>query len=234
MQMQALAETLLVPPEKLPAFAEVFAAKGERGAQQWESLLLKVRSASEVEARIDELPELLAALAQDERMLLRARERLVFCGRYSSKAGTPLDEALRTAAAGLVAAAELSAKCKVQMVVSAGIFGDEHERCRAEAFPYRPSVSASAGSRVLEARAADGDVVERGTLLGYVAMQGGGCEQHSFHPCPEPVLCAVIPVPPRRRRGRYRRLAHLPWPRCRHGAARGRRVARAAWRLSVP
>ena len=37
----------------------------------------------------------------------RSRERLIFCGRYSAKAGTPLDEALRAAAADSVLASRI-------------------------------------------------------------------------------------------------------------------------------
>eukprot|EP00966_Prymnesium_polylepis_P041110 953993-Prymnesium_polylepis.1 len=171
--MEQCAAKLGVPPDRLPAFAEVYAAQGERGARNWEALLRKVRSAVEVEARIGQRPELLAK-ATDERTLARARERLIFCGRYSAKAGTPLDDALTAAAQGLSDAAELAAAGgKLPMVVGAGTFADEHARCRADAFPYKPSVSASHGSRVIEARLAEdviGSALPAGTLLGYVAV----------------------------------------------------------------
>ena len=87
--------------------------------------------------------------------------------------------ALRSAAAGLAAARETAEAVKstgadrMPFTVHAGVFGDEHLQCRSEAFPYRPSVSASHGSPVIEARST-GDVGIAGALLGYLALQEGG------------------------------------------------------------
>ena len=107
--------------------------------------------------------------------------RLVFCGRYAAKAGTPLEEALETAMAGISAAAELKAALgesnQLSFALSAGRWGEEHKAARAAAFPYSPSVSATHGSDVIEARttaAVMGTSVQPGQLLGYVAMQSGG------------------------------------------------------------
>lgn len=175
-----LAERLQVPKAKLAAFAEVYEAQGERGARRWEEFLRKVRSSAEVESRLEERPELLAPFeGKDAHILERAKQRLIFCGRYSAKVGTSLDEALESAASGLSAAAETAAKVggtgRLRMTVAAGRFGDEHLACRTSSFPYRPSVSASHGSHVVEARTAeDTSAAGRGTLLGYAAMQGGG------------------------------------------------------------
>jgi len=174
------AEKLKVPPERLAAFTEVYEAQGERGAPRWEDFLRKVRSSAEVEARIAQRPELLAPFeGQDAHVAERARQRLIFCGRYSAKVGTPLDKALEVAAAGLAAAAVTAAKAggpgQLRMALRQGVFGDEHLTCRGNAFPYRPSVSASHGSPVIEARAVeDTPAAQKGTMLGYVAMQGGG------------------------------------------------------------
>lgn len=175
-----LAEELKVPQERFAAFAEVFEAQGDRGARRWDEFLGKVRSSVEVEQRITERPELLAELKEklDERSLEHARQRLIFCGRYSQKVKTPLDQALDFAVAGISAAVETRARLggsKMRMIVAPGRFGDDHLTCRGNAFPYRPSVSASHGSSVIEARAEeDTDAAKSGTLLGYVAMQGGG------------------------------------------------------------
>ena len=171
--MEALAASLSVPPDMMDGFAEVYACQGARGAKNYKALLQKVRSNSEVlkaiEAMASELPPL------DD----KAKERLVFCGRYAAKAGTPLDQSLRNAAADVAAAAATKAACtegKIQFAVKAAKFGDEHLACRKAAFPYSPSVSASHGSPVLEARAstAVSGAVAAGELLGYVAMEGGG------------------------------------------------------------
>ena len=171
--IDALADRLSVPPERRAAFAEVVDAVGELGAKNWHAYLSKVRSYSEVASRIDELG--LAKGASPS-----ARERLIFCGRYSAKVGTPLDDALHAAADG-IAAALRRGNGKIEIAVKRGRFSNEHLQCRAEAFPYRPSVAASKGAAVLEARAANDG------LLGYVAMQGGGCakmgSQHRIVPC---------------------------------------------------
>ncbi|CAK0838563.1 unnamed protein product [Prorocentrum cordatum] len=175
---EQLATKLRVPPERLEAFLEVYESQGERGSHRWEELLAKVRSGAEVRERIAQRPELLGAYAgAGERALARAMGRLVFCGRYSAKAGTDLDDALDAASAGLAAAAATAEQHpggKVPMLLCHGVFGDEHAACRRAAYPYRPSVSASAGSRVIEARCAGTEAVDMGALLGYVAMQGGG------------------------------------------------------------
>lgn len=173
-------------PEDLASFEEIYACQGQRGASKYKQLLSKVRSNAQVTARIAELadslklpPELLTAAS--------TRDRLVFCGRYSAKAGTPLDEALAAAAQGIQEAAQVKQTCatagvsgesggKLPFAVLAGTFGDVHLSCRGAAFPYRPSVSASHGSSVLEAKATQAvpGVAAAGAVLGYVAMQGGG------------------------------------------------------------
>ena len=61
--MERAASKYKVPADRLAAFAEVYAAQGERGAARWEDLLRKVRSTAEVEARIEQLPDLLASQA---------------------------------------------------------------------------------------------------------------------------------------------------------------------------
>ena len=179
---EAEAARLGVPPERFAAFAEVFAAVGRRGAADWEGLLAKVRSAAEVEARIDARgAELFDGCGggDDARARARWRERLVFCGRYSAKVGTPLDAALDAAADSLRAAAARAAAggsggAPLALALARARFGDEHLACRASAYPYRPSVSASRGDDVIEARGAGGPDDElRGKLLGYVALQGG-------------------------------------------------------------
>ncbi|CAE8634516.1 unnamed protein product [Polarella glacialis] len=178
----ALAAQLRVPAEKLSAFAEVYEALGARGAERWEELLRKVRSTAEVEQRIVQRPDLLQggafekARTDEMKMLSNAKDRLVFCGRYSAKVGTALDAALDSASAGLKAAAETAAKLgggELKVVLAHASFGDEHAACRIEAFPYRPSVSAGHGTAVIEARTAERTAAAMaGTLLGYVAMQG--------------------------------------------------------------
>ena len=178
---EAEAARLGVPPERFAAFAEVFAAVGRRGAADWEGLLAKVRSAAEVEARIDARGAALFDGCQcgggdDARARARWRERLVFCGRYSAKVGTPLDAALDAAADGCRAAAASGGgdRAPLALALARARFGDEHLACRASAYPYRPSVSASRGDDVIEARGAGGPDDElRGKLLGYVALQGG-------------------------------------------------------------
>jgi len=174
--MASLAAELGVPADKMPAFMEVYEAQGDRGARRWEDFLKKVRSSAEVRQRIAERPELLSGFAgQDAKMMNHAMERLIFCGRYSAKVGTPLDTALDTAVKGLTASLETAAKLgseKMKMVLGYGTWGDEHAACRQEAFPYRPSVSAGPGTSVIEARAAENTAAARsGQLLGYVAMQ---------------------------------------------------------------
>ena len=173
----AAAAKFEVPTTMRAAFAEVYACQGQRGAKGWQSMLAKVRSSVEVTARILELGESLlpADLLNDH-----VEKRLVFCGRYSAKVGTPLDDALTSAAKGVLEAlatkAALNAGMKIPFSVAKGVFGDAHHACRGGAFPYTPSVSARHGSHVLEARAlqAIGDVVVAGELLGYVAVEGGG------------------------------------------------------------
>ena len=178
--MEAAAAKLRVPSDRLPGFAEVYAAQGERNAKHWERYLAKVRSHAEVAARLEELGVAAATGS-------KAHERLIFCGRYSAKAGTPLDQAISAAVAGLDAAVRTAAAIqekkagdetlgRLRFRVVAGRFGDEHLRCRGEAFPYSPSVSARHGSDVLAALAVDGvdGVVAPEQLLGYVAMEGGG------------------------------------------------------------
>lgn len=169
----ALATQLKVPVERRAAFVEVFEAQGARGAKNYEALLSKVRSHAEVTARIDVLAHEL--LPSDDE---KARDRLVFCGRYSAKVGTPLDDALRAAAAGLAAAAATKAAAphgKLPFAVTRGKFGDEHARCRGAAFPYVPACSASHGVGVLEARSTQPiPGVDAGQLLGYIAVQHGG------------------------------------------------------------
>ena len=176
--MEQLADSLKVPPEQRAAFAEVYECQGSRGAKNYKTLLAKVRSDAEVRAAIDaKAASLLPADALAEGLAL---DRLIFCGRYSAKAGTPLDDALAAAAAGVVEARKtmqaIGGRKQLAFSVAPGKFGDEHLACREAAFPYRPSVSASHGSAVLEARASQpvADVVAAGALLGYVAMQGGG------------------------------------------------------------
>mmetsp|Transcript_424 Transcript_424/g.784 ORF Transcript_424/g.784 Transcript_424/m.784 type:complete len:269 (+) Transcript_424:30-836(+) len=169
----AAATSLGVPTEKLAAFTEVYEAQGPRGARRWKEFLSKVRSAAEVEQRIAERPELLAGHPPET--LARAKERLIFCGRYSAKVQTPLDSALDDAVAGISRARETLAVGKLRMIVAFGTFGDEHLACRGQAFPYKPSVSACHGSKVIEARAVHETAVNQPhELLGYVAMQGGG------------------------------------------------------------
>merc|ERR1712151_518222 len=115
--------------------------------------------------RIEERPELLKSAGEDERALAHLKARLIFCGRYSLKAGTPLDTALDNATAGLAAAADTASKLggrgKLQMTIAQGTFGDDHLACRGQAFPYRPSVSASHGTRVIEARSAEENEVAK-------------------------------------------------------------------------
>lgn len=154
------------------SFMEVYAALGPRGAKSYEQYLAKVRSKAEVVAKITELGLPTSGNECD---------RLVFCGRYAAKAGTPLEEALETAMAGISAAAELKAALgesnQLSFALSAGRWGEEHKAARAAAFPYSPSVSATHGSDVIEARttaAVMGTSVQPGQLLGYVAMQSGG------------------------------------------------------------
>ena len=175
----AAAEKFKVPPQLRQAFAEVYACQGQR-AKQWQSMLAKVRSDIEVTTRIAELAEALLPAAQLNNP--NARDRLVFCGRYSAKVATPLDTSLKIAAMGLAEAQATAAACstalggKLPFTVAQGRFGDEHLACRGAAFPYTPSVSASHGAAVLEARAVESvsGVLGAGELLGYVAMQGGG------------------------------------------------------------
>jgi len=178
--MDALAAKLAVPPEDLASFEEVYKCQGSR-ASKYKQLLAKVRSSSEVTSRIAELAE---SLLPSDKLSASAKDRLVFCGRYSAKASTPLDEALTAAAQGVLAAAEVMQACaaalgegsKLPFAVALGTFGDVHLSCRGAAFPYRPSVSASHGSSVLEAKATQAvpGVAAAGEVLGYVAMQGGG------------------------------------------------------------
>mmetsp|Transcript_32546 Transcript_32546/g.93721 ORF Transcript_32546/g.93721 Transcript_32546/m.93721 type:complete len:295 (+) Transcript_32546:27-911(+) len=119
-----------LPGELLLALAEVYAAQGAGSARRLArhpSALAKVRSMAQVARRIEERPELLAALGQDAsaQSLARARERLPFCGRYSAKEGTALDAALDEAARGLQVAAETVAQVggrgKLPMVVRPGL-----------------------------------------------------------------------------------------------------------------
>ena len=174
---ERLAERLRVPAARRPAFLEIVAAQGERGAKHWEAYLSKVRSHTEVAARIDELADSLG-IEKDS----RAWEKLVFCGRYSAKAGTALDDALQSAADGIRRAASTSAGAQaalggpIRFKVVAGRFGDEHLRCREHAFPYKPSVSARHGSAVLHALATEAisGLFVPGQLLGYVAVQTEG------------------------------------------------------------
>lgn len=175
--VEAAAKQLNVPPAKFAAFKEVYDAQGARGAQRWEEYLKKVRSNAEVEQRLAERPELLAPFhAQGGKVFENAKQRLMFCGRYSTKAGTPLDAALDTAIEGLKAAqrtAEIFAPGKMKIAVGHGRFNDDHMKAREGGFPYRPSVSAGNGTPVIEAHAAeDSEAAKAGTLLGYVAMQG--------------------------------------------------------------
>ena len=172
---EAAAARLGVPAERFAAFAEVFACQGARGAKNYDSLLSKVRSNAEVEAALSDLASELSFTAD----LSKHHDRLLFCGRYSAKVGTPLDEALRAAALGLKAAdataQAMGGPRKLKFAVRHASFGDEHLQCRKEAFPYTPSVSARHGSAVLEARCVEAvDGIGAGQLLGYVAMQGGG------------------------------------------------------------
>jgi len=188
----SVASECRLPGELLLALAEVYAAQGAGSARRLArhpSALAKVRSLAEVARRIEERPELLAALGKDAsaQALARARERLLFCGRYSAKEGTALDAALDEAARGLQVAAETAAQVggpgKLPMVVRNGVFGDDHLSCRRQAFPYSPSVSASHGSSVLEARAAEGSpAVAKGALLGYLAMQGSYADDVAVFP----------------------------------------------------
>ena len=169
--MDSLADTLGLSGLDREAFAEVYQALGARGAKSAAQYLAKVRSNAEVNARIAELNRPAEGSS--------AHERLLFCGRYSAKAGTGLDDALHAAADGLARAEDLRARLgsrKLRLVISAGQWGDEHKAARAAAFPYSPSVSATYGSPVIEARSAEGVEahVETNQLLGYVAMQGGG------------------------------------------------------------
>ena len=176
--VDAAAEKLKVPPERRPAFDEVYACQGQR-AKNWHSMLAKVRSNVEVMSRIAELADALLPASELDQ---NTRDRLIFCGRYSAKAGTPLDEALTAAANGVMEAQASKAACsalaggKLLFTVAQGRFADEHLACRGAAFPYTPSVSASHGAAVLEARASQSvsGVIGAGELLGYVAMQGGG------------------------------------------------------------
>ena len=174
--MEGLARSLKVRPDDLKAFTEVYECQGERGARNYKELLKKVRSHAEVIAHIQ------ATRQPDEPLSDHALDRLVFCGRYSSKAGTSLEDAIKSANAGIAQALLTRTACeravggKLPFAVRHGTFGDEHLACRSAAFPYRPSVSASHGSAVLEARASQAveGVVEAGALLGYAAVQGDG------------------------------------------------------------
>ena len=179
---EAEAQKLGVPPDRLAAFAEVYAALGRRGAQSWQSLLDKVRSSAEVEAAIAARSDELFADAPDERARAKWFERLVFCGRYSAKVGTPLDAALNAGAAQLRAAVASRATLgEVKMAIAPATFGDEHLQCRTNAYPYRPSCSASHGDSVVEARATHPAEVA-GRLLGYVAMQGSYVDDIAVEP----------------------------------------------------
>lgn len=175
---EKLADDLKVPEELRLAFFELYNAQGEASARSWKSKRLeRVRSTAEVAQRIEERPELLDFLPEgDEQARHNARERLMFCGRYSAKEGVPLDPALDQASKDMRAAVALRAEgaARLNLFVKKGIFGDEHQACRGRGYPYRPSVSASHGSKVIEARAAEKTAaVEKGALLGYVAVQGG-------------------------------------------------------------
>ena len=169
--MEVLANKLNVPEGVArQSFAEVFESLGERGAKKYEDYLKKVRSNAQVNARIAEL-----ALEAEGAVY----DRLLFCGRYSAKAGTPLDDALRSASASVAEAANVRAALggrKLAIQITASRWGDEHAACRAAAFPYVPACSASHGSPTFDARAAEavGAWVSPGQLLGYVAMQAGG------------------------------------------------------------
>eukprot|EP00933_Yihiella_yeosuensis_P076255 TRINITY_DN85939_c0_g1_i1.p1 TRINITY_DN85939_c0_g1~~TRINITY_DN85939_c0_g1_i1.p1 ORF type:complete len:273 (+),score=41.76 TRINITY_DN85939_c0_g1_i1:88-906(+) len=173
---EELASKLGIPATKLAAFKEVYEAQGPHNARRWEEYLKKVRSSSEVEHRISERPELLSSLRLNENQLVKAKERLIFCGRYSAKVGTALDPALDDAVAGIQSALQTASVVeggKIAFAVIHARCGDEHIACRADAFPYRPSVSCSHGAPVIEARARETTAAAKsGQLLGYVAMQG--------------------------------------------------------------
>jgi len=176
MPIRKLAEDLGVPSEKYEAFKEVCVATGNRGASQWEELLQKVRSTSEVEQRITERPELLSALeGLDERTVARAKERLKYWGRYSAKAGMDLDEALDVAAAGVATNLKTTTAGGLRIRVTEAVIGDEHLDCQSQTFPYSSNCTVVLGRQVIEARAAeDTGAVTAGTLLGYIAMEIGG------------------------------------------------------------
>jgi len=186
--MEKLAEALKVPQELQLAFFELYETQGEANARRWKSKKLdRVRSAAEVNQCIDALPDLLDFIPEDdERSRAHACDRLLFCGRYSAKEGTPLDDALEAASQGLRLAAETSrivGAGKLGAVIRKGTFGDEHLACRGRGFPYRPSVAASHGSPIIEARAADETPAARkGTLLGYVAVQGDYIDDLAVEP----------------------------------------------------
>ena len=171
--MEALADRLKVPAADRIGFSEVYEALGEAGAKSWDKHLRKVRSNAEVEARI------MVLAPEHANHPGRCHDRLLFCGRYSAKVGTPLDEALKTALSGFVEAAALQKTLgrPLHLKIRKATFGDEHAAARAAAFPYTPSVSASHGASVFEARAAEAvpdGLVSVDQLCGYVAMQGGG------------------------------------------------------------
>ena len=134
------AASLGVPPAELDAFSEVYGCQGARGARNYKSLLAKVRSNAEVRARIGALADTL----QLDKLGPHAHDRLLFCGRYSAKVGTDLDESLRAAAAGLAAAHRTRQACaaapggKMPFTVTNGIFGDgarDEERTRVAQLP---------------------------------------------------------------------------------------------------
>lgn len=192
MATRLAAETNL-PKDLIPALAEVCESQGLVNAKRLArspALLSKVRSVSEVKQRIQDRPELLHTLRENnasEWELEKACERMIFCGRYSAKVGTSLDEALETAAKEFAEAAEvtltLGGRSQLAMTVAAAVFGDEHLACRRKAYPYVPACCASHGDPVIEARASvDSPLVSKGSLLGYIAMQGSYADDIAVFP----------------------------------------------------
>ena len=121
--MEELARTLKVRPDDLEAFAEVYACQGERGARSYKELLKKVRSHAEVIAHIQ-------ARAQPQEPLgEHALDRLVFCGRYSAKARTSLDDAITSAEAGIAQALLTRTACERAVGGKLRAVGQAHPCC---------------------------------------------------------------------------------------------------------
>lgn len=170
-----VAEILRVPPNRLPAFRELYEALAEANSgraparsklQKYEEILSGARSQAEVlefaQGHDAELGTLCAAAGVRRELVT---QRLIFVAVYGERLG--LEDALRVVREELQARADALQTHRPPFTVRHGRFDDRHEVIRRASYPYRPACSAQHGDETLDCLSAEG------TLVGYLAVEEG-------------------------------------------------------------